>query len=126
MVPLAGADKRAQRLDHAPQLRRADLELADMSESKRSDICAVAMLVAPKFEEVRNLVEGESKVAGAANKAQPLHVGHFVVAVAAGGATDGRQQAGRFIIADHLGGYARRLSGAPYIHGDFVLDLKRA
>jgi hypothetical protein len=37
MVPLAGTDKRAQRLGHAPQLCRAALELTDMSESNRSD-----------------------------------------------------------------------------------------
>ena len=92
MVPLTGADKRAQRLGHAPQLCRAALELTYMSESNRSDICAVAMLVAPKLEEVRNPVEGEPKTAGAANKTQPLHVGHFIVAIAAGGAAGGRSR----------------------------------
>src|SRR3546814_812142 len=79
---VAAFGKRSQRADHRFDFRHLGLQGFDMAERQRLYIGAGPPPVAPKCEQLADLLDGEPQVARAPDEAQAVNVGIVVVAIA--------------------------------------------
>jgi hypothetical protein len=100
-----------QRALHRFHLGHALFEVGHVRERDAFHVGAGAAAVLPQLEQLGDLGHAEAEVAGAADEAQRVDLALAVLAVAGLGAPDLRQEAQRFVVADHLGRHAGACGG---------------
>src|SRR5262245_37006029 len=88
-----------------------------MIERQPFDIPAGPALVLPKIKQPADAFDRKAELAGPFDEPQHQDVGLRVNAIAADAAVRGRDQAGRFVIADSLGGYVGCARSLADVHG---------
>jgi hypothetical protein len=87
-----------------------------MVESHLAHVRIAAVAVAPQAQQIADLIEGEAQLARAADKPQPAHVICGIVPIAAFAPINAGDEINGFVVADHLGGDARRLCCVADVH----------
>ena len=93
VIAMAAMHQTLQRALHGLHGSNAFGQHGNMALGNALDLAAGAALVLPQAEQGAYLFHREAQITPAADKAQRMHIGFGVLAVAAVGAVHGRQQA---------------------------------
>src|SRR4051812_28747604 len=117
---MAALGELAQGPAHGPQFRSLRFQRSNMRERKALHVGTGVAAVAPKCEQVGDLLYREPEIARPADEVQGVDIGVRVVPVAGARAGRLRDKAGLLIVADHLGRDAGPFGCFADVHGCLV------
>ena len=116
IIALAGRNEAGQHLDDRPMRIHAVDHRLFVEDGQCANFPAWALPVTPKFEQIIDLLDRESKGAGALDEAQLVDVALVENPISVRISSSRTQQACPFVVPDQLCRDARQPCGLTYVH----------